>query len=494
VSLFRSATPVRSPEIAIIGAGISGLCMAVALKRAGIHSFTIYDKNEGLGGTWRDNEYPGAACDIPSHLYSFSFDPNPDFSRKYSAQTEIRRYLEGVAERHQLLPHFRFGKEATRARFDDKAHTWRLAFRDGTEVTTDVVITGTGQLNLPIIPDFPGLESFDGKKMHSARFDPRYDVTGRRVAVIGSGASAVQIVPQVAARAAHLSVFQRSAHWVMPRNDRGYAALERWAFRKMPQLLEAYRSLLYVKHEVWFLPLANVGIAQRIATTLAERHLETQIPDPALRQRLTPDFPIGCKRILISDDYYPAFNRPNVDLVTDRIQQFEPAGIRDASGKLHEVGTVIFATGFDSTAFLAPMEIRGRYGTRLEDAWKGGAEAYLGMSVSGFPNLFLLYGPNTNLGHNSIIFMIECQVNYVVQCIERMREKRLSTFEVRHDAMTRYNQGLDEDLAKTIWSAGCDSWYKNEAGKITNNWSSFTTAYWWRTRRPKWSAFAEERA
>jgi cation diffusion facilitator CzcD-associated flavoprotein CzcO len=361
-------------------------------------------------------------------------------------------------------------------------------------VTTDVVVTGTGQLNLPHVPEFPGLSTFAGRAMHSARFDPSYDVTGKRVAVVGSGASAVQIIPQVAARAAHLSVFQRSAHWIVPRRDRGYSGAEKWAFRRMPRVLQAYRSLLYLEHELRFLPLANNAIAQHLATKLSENHLEAQIPDAALRKRLTPDFPIGCKRILISDDYYPAFNRPNVELVTEGIDRFEARGLRDASGKLHELDAVIFATGFDSTAFLAPMEISGRSGLPLSEAWKSGAEAYLGMAVAGFPNLFLLYGPNTNLGHTSILFMVECQVAYVTACIERMQKKHLATLEVRREAMARYNEGLAKDLAKTIWSAGCDSWYKNDAGKITNNWSSFTTSYWLRTRAPKWRAFAEERA
>lgn len=479
-----------APGIAIVGAGIAGLCMAVRLKESGVDSFTIYEKSDALGGTWRDNVYPGAACDIPSHLYSFSFAPNPDFSRKYSPQAEIQRYLESIAERYGLLPHIRYGREAVAARFDETERFWQLSFADGTSVTTEVVVTGVGQLNRPVVPDFPGLSSFEGETMHSARYAPGADFRGRRVAVVGSGASAVQIVPELARTAARLSVFQRTPNWIIPRRDRAYSSVERRVFRRFPRVLEAYRAALYCRFDARFVGLKDDRF-QGIGTKFARDHLESQVPRGRLRDQLTPTYPLGCKRILLSDDYYPALQRSNVELVTDRIARFERTGIRGASGKLTELDAVVFATGFDTNAFLAPITIVGRGGLDLADAWRNGAEAYFGVAVAGFPNLFMLYGPNTNLGHNSIIFMIECQVAYLMKCLERLRGARVSTLEVRREAMARYNAELQDRLSRTIWAADCDSWYKDERGRNVNNWSNSTTLYWWRTRTPDWSAFIE---
>jgi len=488
-----SATPTRSaPSIAIVGAGIAGLCMAIRLKAAGIDSFTIYEKGDALGGTWRDNVYPGAACDIPSHLYSFSFAPNPDFSRKYSPQPEIQQYLEQVSERHGIGRHYRFGKEVTAAHFDEKAHVWRLSFRDASEVTTEVVVTGMGQLNRPVIPDIPGLAAFAGRTMHSARYAPGADFAGKRVAVVGSGASAVQIVPELAKSAARLTVFQRTPNWIVQRGDRAYTAAERATFRRFPRVLEAYRAALYARHELRFVGLMEQRLRD-IGNRYTRRHLEAQVPAGRLRDQLTPDYAVGCKRVLLSDDYYPALQRPNVELVTDRIARFEPSGVRGASGKLTELDAAVFATGFDTNSFLAPVEITGRGGLSLAEAWKDGAEAYLGVAVAGFPNLFMLYGPNTNLGHNSIIFMIECQVAYLVKCVQRLERGRLRSLEVGQAAMRRYNVELQEELSKTVWAEGCDSWYKNDLGRNVNNWSSYTTAYFLRTRSPDWTAFREER-
>jgi cation diffusion facilitator CzcD-associated flavoprotein CzcO len=437
--------------------------------------------------------YPGAACDIPSHLYSFSFAPNPDFSRKYSPQPEIQRYLEELAERHGIVPHVRFGQEVTAAHFDEAEHLWRLSFRDGSQVATEVVVTGVGQLNRPVIPDFPGLADFAGESMHSARYAPGADFAGKRVAVVGSGASAIQIVPELARTAAKLSVFQRTPNWMVPRGDRAYSAVERAVFRRFPRVLEAYRAALYARLDLRFFGLRDERF-RKVADRLAREHLAAHVPAGRLRDQLTPDYPVGCKRILLSDDYYPALQRPNVELVTDRIARFEAGGIRSASGTLTELDAVVFATGFDSHSFLAPMKVTGRGSEGLDQAWKNGAEAYLGVAISGFPNLFMLYGPNTNLGHNSIIFMIECQVAYLIQCIERLRTRKLASLEVRRDAMQRYNAELQEALGRTVWAADCDSWYKDELGRNVNNWGSFTTAYWWRTRSPEWAAFREERA
>jgi len=486
----ESSGATTTPTIAILGAGVSGLCMGIALKRAGFDAFTIYEKSDRLGGTWYENSYPGAGCDVPSHLYCFSFEPNPDWSRKFSLQPEIQRYLHHCATKYGVLPHVRFGTEIAGARFDAAAGVWRIRTRAGEEIAATVLVSGTGQLNRPFVPAIPGLDDFQGVRFHSARWRHDQDLRGKRVAVIGNGASAVQFIPPVAAVAKRVNVFQRTANWVIPRNDRAYRGVEKALFRYVPMLLKLYRWLIYLQLEVRFFAFFKGSWLGGRIQQAATEYLHSLIADPALREKLTPDYPVGCKRILISDDYYQALARPNVDVVTSPITRVTRDGVVTADGATHAADAVIFATGFESTSFLAPMEIAGPDGRTLGDAWCDGAEAYMGVAVAGFPNLFLLYGPNTNLGHNSIIFMIECQVRYVVQCIRRLARERTRTLAVRPDAMTAYNAELQHDIKQTAWDAGCTSWYKTAAGKITNNWSGFTLQYWWRTRRPDARAFA----
>jgi len=478
-----------SRGIAILGAGISGLCTGIALKRAGIHSFTIYEKSDKLGGTWYDNSYPGAACDVPSPLYSFSFEPNPGWSRMFSPQAEIQRYLSGCAEKYGLLPHIRFGSEIASASFDEAAGTWRLRSAAGETIEADVVVSGTGQLNRPHVPDLPGLGDFEGTQFHSARWSHGHDLSGENVVVIGNGASAIQFIPQIAPKVKKLTILQRSANWVIPRKD--FAFPERWKqrFARYPVLLTMLRWFVYWQLELRFFGFFRDSWLSRRLERACREYLAETIPDEKLRAVLTPDYPVGCKRILISDDYYQALRLPNVEIVTSPIERIERGAVRTADGRSHPADTLIFATGFETTSFLAPIQIEGRGGRKLEEIWREGAEAYLGVAVSGFPNLFLLYGPNTNLGHNSIIFMIECQVGYVVRCIHELFARDLSWLDVRPDAQTRYNADLQRDLAKTAWAAGCSSWYKTASGKVTNNWSGFTVDYWWRTRRPDFAAF-----
>jgi cation diffusion facilitator CzcD-associated flavoprotein CzcO len=485
-------TASQHPTIAILGAGIGGMCMAIQLKRAGVDSFTVYEKSGRVGGTWLDNSYPGAACDVPSHLYSFSFEPNPDWSHSFSEQPEIHRYLERCAEKYGLSAHLRFGVEMVAARYDDQEKRWRLETRAGELVSADIVVSGLGQLNRPHIPELPGLASFRGKTFHSARWDHEYDLTGKRVAVIGNGASAVQFVPRIAPAAGQLTVYQRSANWLFPRQDRAYSARRRWLFSHLPLAARLYRVLIYLLLEIRFLGFRKDSRLAPRLEAYAREHLAAQVPDPQLRAVLTPDYPIGCKRILTADDYYPALVRPNVALETSPIDRVLPEAIVTVDGVTHPTDAIIFGTGFETTAFLAPLDIIGRGGRRLADAWRDGAEAYLGVAVSDFPNFFLLYGPNTNLGHNSIIFMIECQVGYVLQCLQAMRRRGARAIDVRPEVMAAYNRGLQDDLRRTAWAAGCSSWYKNAAGKITNNWSGFTLRYWWLTRRPVWAAFRIE--
>jgi len=468
-------------RIAIVGGGAAGLAMGMQLKRAGHDDFVILERSPGVGGTWHDNRYPGAACDVPSHLYCFSFEPKPDWTHKFSRQPEIEQYFRACVDKHGLAPHLRLGTEVRGARFVDGA--WHIETSGGTEVA-QALVSGTGQLNRPRTPAFPGLESFAGQAFHSSRWRPDFAAAGKRVIVIGSGASAVQIVPELVRDAAHVSVMQRTPAYVIARNDRAYWKLEKWLFRYAPGWRALYRSLIYWGLEARFTALHRASVMGKIVRWMALRHLKKQISDRALREVLTPDYPVGCKRIVISDDWYPALARDNCSLVTAPIERIAPEGVVTADGKLHAADALVFATGFDTTSFLAPMQIVGKDGVALDDAWRTGAEAHRGVLVSGFPNLFLLYGPNTNLGHNSILFMIECQVRYVTRCLDELARRGARWIDVKREAMARSNAELQAALAKTTWSSDCNSWYKTADGKITNNWSGRTAAYWRATRNP----------
>ncbi|HXX47944.1 MAG TPA: NAD(P)/FAD-dependent oxidoreductase [Myxococcota bacterium] len=475
--------------VAILGAGVSGLCMAIQLKKAGIESFTLFEKSAKVGGTWFENVYPGAACDVPSHFYCYSFEPNPDWSHKFSGQAEIRDYLERTAEKYEILPHIRFGTEIAAASFDERAGRWRLRTTRGEEHSADVLVSGTGQLNRPHVPDLPGLAEFEGRQFHSARWDHGCDLAGKNVVVVGNGASAIQFIPKIAAVAKQVTILQRSPNWVVPRGDYAYSERARRFFRRFPALARLYRWYFYWQLEKNFMAFGGEGFMARFFQKGASLYLRAAIPDPELREKLTPDYRVGCKRILIDDDFYPSLMRPNVAVETHAIERIERNGVRTADGVLHPADVLILATGFQATSFLSPIQIEGLGGRKLEEVWRGGAEAYLGLTVAGFPNLFMMYGPNTNLGHNSIIFMIECQVRYAVQCVLEIARRGLAWLDVRGDAMAGFNAEVQRELAKTAWAAGCKSWYKTASGKVTNNWSSFTVAYWWRTRRPDLSKF-----
>jgi cation diffusion facilitator CzcD-associated flavoprotein CzcO len=469
----------RRTHIAIIGAGHSGLCMGMRLRQEGVEDFVILEKGAALGGTWRDNTYPGASCDAPSFLYSFSFAQKPDWSRRFAWQAELLGYSTELAVRHGLLPHCRFNTEVTTITYDDAANTWTLTCADGTHVVADFVVTGVGQLNRPSIPELPGRETFAGVQFHSAQWNHSVNLAGRRVAVIGNAASAVQFVPQIAPLVAQLTIFQRSANWLVPRKDRLYAPRTQRLLTRFPALAWLYHKAQWLLiAEMQLTPLMKrVRIVQALARWRSLTHLRRQVRDPALRARLVPDYPIGAKRLLFNDDYYPALGRPNVQLVTDAIERIEAAGVRDRSGKLHEADVIIYATGFKSTDFLAPMEITGRQGLRLRDEWRNGARAYLGVTVAGFPNFFMLYGPNTNLGHNSILVMIEAQVGYILDAMRKMKARGCRRIDVKRQVQDAYNRALQADLAKSVWSAIGSSWYKLADGTITNNWPHSTIRY-----------------
>ncbi|MFE0148166.1 flavin-containing monooxygenase [Nonomuraea sp. NPDC059007] len=567
-----------SPRIAIIGAGFGGLCMAIQLERAGITSYTVFEKAGEVGGTWRDNSYPGAGCDIPSHLYSFSFEKYASWTRRYPGQPEILGYLAHCADKYGVRGKIRFHTEVSAAVFD--GDHWHLTTRpsgtadapatqstpppnpgtsppdglrhDGPQADSpgndglradipgterpgagipgadvprderpgadilgadipedegpradsprvdgpqddgprdersvlgvggvrieefDVVVAGVGQLNRPLVPDIPGMADFEGVSFHSARWNHDHDLSGRRVAVIGTGSSAAQFIPPVAGRAGHLDVFQRTPNWVIPKPDAAFGPLTRLALHFVPGLQRAYREWIYRYAEGTLYPALARGWSEGLLRKRALGHLRAQVADPGLRAKLTPDYPPGCKRVVIDSRFYPALTRPNVDVVTDRIVRITAKGVETTRG-LREADTIIYGTGFRSTEFLAPIAFTGRGGQRLDERWKQGAEAYLGISVPDFPNLFLLYGPNTNLGHNSIIFMIECQVNHIMNCLPYLSDR--GPMEVRPEAMTAWSRQLDVAMSRMVWGNGCRSWYKTSEGRVTNNWPGPTPLY-----------------
>jgi len=474
--------------VVIVGAGFSGLAAGILLKRAGIESFTIVEKDVGVGGTWRANTYPGAACDVQSHLYSFSFEPNPGWSRSYGPQQEILAYLERCARKYGLMPHMRFGTEVTGAEFDEARGLWTVHTTRG-DLPARALVLGNGALHLPSYPEIPGLREFEGPAFHSARWDHDVDLTGKRVAVIGTGASAIQFVPQIAPRVAQLHLFQRTPPWIMPKPDREMSARERWLMEHVPGAHWARRTRLYWRLESRVFPLIyDTPRISAYAESIARKFLASQVADPALRAQLTPDYRIGCKRVLLSNDYYPALTRPNVELVTDGIASVGPRGVRTRDGREREVDAIILGTGFRVADYLSKMRIVGRGGRDLNETWREQLASYLGITVSGFPNLFLLMGPGTGLGHNSMIFMIEAQARYAVQSIASIARSGVSFMDVRPEVQRAFTDELERKNASTVWSSGCSSWYRTANGGLVT-WPGFTFDYWRRTRRVDWADY-----
>lgn len=477
-----------TPRIAIIGSGFGGIGMGARLRQAGIESFTIHEKAASLGGTWRDNTYPGAACDVPSHLYSLSFAPKIDWTRKFPEQSEILGYLEGVVSDFGLGPHLRFNSEIAAATFDEAAGHWRLDLADGTTEEVDVVVSATGQLNRPFTPDLAGLGSFAGTSFHSARWDHDQDLADRDIAVIGIGASAIQFVPVIAAQARSVTLFQRSVNYVAPKPDGAFSPLTLALFRHLPLARRAYRASIWLRFDATWVLFRQNSRSGRVLQKAFENGIRPMVSDKLPEKAVLPDYPVGCKRLLISNDWYPTLLRPEVRVVTDLIDKVRPDGVV-AGGRDYPVDTIIFGTGFQSTGFLAPMRIIGRGGADLHEQWTDGAEAHLGMTVTGFPNLFLLYGPNTNLGHNSIVFMIERQIGYILTCIRTLAEDRVAWLDIRPEVQATSNQRLVSELSRTVWAANCHSWYKTASGRITNNWSGPSARYWLRTAWPRLADF-----
>ncbi len=470
-------------KIAIIGAGFAGICMGIRLKQAGIDDFVIYERADELGGTWRDNTYPGCACDVPSHLYSFSFDLKKDWPRVYSSWEEIQDYLHLCAEKYGLTSHIKYGVTINNSRFDEDSGLWTLTAEAGDSYTANVIASGTGPLNKPFIPDIPGLNRYKGKTFHSSQWDHDFDCEGKTIAAIGNGCSGIQYIPEIAPKVSRLHVFTRTPTWIVPRFDRAYAKVERWAFKWIPGWPRLYRYYIYWRNEYYGLGIIGYPFFNKLLQKLAHLNLNARVKDPVLREKLTPTFRIGCKRINISDDYYQTLQRDNVELVTEGIQAVTENGLITADGKERAVDAIIFGTGFVTTEYLQPMKIYGRGGKELTEQWQAGAESYLGISVAGFPNYFLLLGPNTGLGHNSVIFMIEAQVDYVMNAIEKLRAGVADAVDVRADVQRAFSEKIQEELKSTSWASGCQSWYLAPDGRNFSIWPGFTMSYWFKTRR-----------
>jgi cation diffusion facilitator CzcD-associated flavoprotein CzcO len=454
-------------RIGIIGAGPGGLCAAIRLRQEGYTDVVVWERADGVGGTWRRNSYPGCACDIPSHLYCFSFEPKVDWSRPYATQPEILDYLEHCVDAYGLDPFLRLGCGVSAARWDDADGAWHVTTDDGQVTTVDVLVSALGMFNDLVEPDLPGLDAFAGVVFHSARWDHGHDLAGERVAVVGSAASAVQLVPEVAKIAGRLSVFQRSPNWVAPKDDTPFTPEQLERFRTDPAAAQAERD------KIWgWVDVAQTFASAEMREAARQRGLANLalVEDPDVRRRLTPSYAYGCKRPLISNDWYPAFNRPNVELVTEPITKVTADAIVTADGRERSFDTIVLATGFETTRFLSSIEVTGRHGRRLDDAWADGAQAYLGVTTSGFPNLFMLYGPNTNNG--SIIFQIECQVAYLLRQLDRLDREGLTWMDVKQDVMDDYNRRLQDDLDHVeVWSAdACHNYYRNGAGRIVTQW------------------------
>jgi cation diffusion facilitator CzcD-associated flavoprotein CzcO len=469
-------------RIVIVGAGFAGLGTAIRLRQAGIEDFVVLERGADVGGTWRANTYPGCQCDVPSHLYSLSFAPNPDWSRTFSRQPEIWGYLRATAERHGVMEHMRFGCAVTGASWVQERQRWRIETSQGA-LTAEVVISGMGGLSEPSIPDIPGLESFAGAAFHTAEWDHEQELDGKRVAVIGTGASAIQVVPSIQPRVGELRLFQRTPPWIMPHGDRPISLRERRVYRRFPLAQRAMREGIYWARELFVLPFLHprVGV---VGERIARRHLRRQVRDPRLRARLAPTYRMGCKRVLISNEYYPALQKENVRLVTEGIREIRPHGIVTEDGVEHEVDAIVFGTGFHVSDAPFAEFVRGRDGRSLAEVWQGTAQAHLGTAVAGFPNLFLLLGPNTALGHTSVVFMIECQIRYVMDCLRAMERRGLRAVEPRAGAQGAFIAEVRRRERGTVWVAGgCASWYLDANGANSTVWPGPTWRYRRRMRR-----------
>jgi cation diffusion facilitator CzcD-associated flavoprotein CzcO len=474
----------------IIGSGFSGLCMAIKLKEKGIDDFIILEKAESLGGTWRENTYPGAECDIPSALYSYSFEPYPYWEYKWSHQPQILDYLKYCAQKYQLYPHLQFGKSLLSATWQEEGQYWELRTHDQEVIHTQCFISAVGQLHYPSTPSFKGVENFQPPSFHSAEWRHDVSLKDKRVAVIGNAASALQFVPEIAKEAKEVTVFQRTPNWVLPKQDRLYKNWEKRLVERFPSLLRVYRLRLWLLSGALFIMLKKEGAWLRgIYQWLSKRYLKRHIDDPELRQKLTPDYPLGAKRVLFSDNYFKALNKDHVKLITSPIERLTATAVQTKDNQQHEADVLINATGFKSNPLLMGLDVKGQNQQTIQEVWAEEAVNYLGIAVADFPNLFLMFGPNTNLGHSSIILMAEAQANYIAQCVAAMQQNNWQTMRVKPSAQANYYQEIQRRLKNMIWEEVANSWYKSANGSNPNNWPGRTMEYMRRTRRPRFEDY-----
>lgn len=478
----RTQSNSSRTDVLILGAGFSGLAAAATISRAGGLDYLILEQGDDVGGTWRENTYPGCACDIPSPLYSFSFRQNPDWRHLFAPQQEILDYLRDTSAELRITERVRFGTTVTGADWDEQDSTWTVEAADGSVFRARFLVSAMGLLHHASYPKLAGLENFQGEVFHSAHWNHSCDLEGKKVAVVGTGASAIQFVPAIVDQTAKLTLFQRTAPWIAPKFNRAFSEEEREEMRRNPIKRWNRRARLFWIHEKRAKGFVSDTSKMGPTKALASGHLKKQISDPALRAKLTPGYEIGCKRLLISSDYYPALVKPHVDVVTAGVGEVRAKSVIDTDGNEYDADVIIFGTGFDAQNSLSRVPIRGRDGVALGSQWASGPEAYLGTTVAGFPNLFLLCGPNTGLGHNSQVFMIEAQARYMKRCIRYAG--RRGVIEVRQDAQDRFNQFLQGRLSSTVWQAGgCKSWYQDPVtGRNTLLWPKSTLSYWLRTR------------
>ncbi|WP_261718613.1 NAD(P)/FAD-dependent oxidoreductase [Streptomyces sp. FZ201] len=482
-------------RVAVIGSGFGGLGAAVRLRREGVTDFVVLERASSVGGTWRDNSYPGCACDVPSHLYSFSFAPNPDWPRTFSGQEHIRAYLEHVTDTFGLRPHIRFDSEVKRMAWNAERLCWDIETTSG-NLSADVVVSATGPLSDPKIPEIPGLDSFPGKVFHSARWDHDYDLRGKRVAMVGTGASAIQIVPAIQPLTERLTLFQRTPPWVMPRMDRAISGAERWLHRRLPFTTQARRGLLWGIRELQVQAFTKHPNELGLVERLARQNMARAIKDPELRAKLTPDYRIGCKRILLSSEYYPAIARPNVDVVASGLAEVRGSTLVAADGTEAEVDAIVFGTGFHVTDMPIAERVVGADGRTLAETWKGGMQALRGASAAGFPNWMTIIGPNTGLGNSSMILMIESQLNYMADYLRQLNVLggRVA-LDARPSAVHAWNRRVQERMKRTVWNTGgCTSWYLDASGRNTTIWPGTTSEFRRATRRVELAEYAVVRA
>jgi cation diffusion facilitator CzcD-associated flavoprotein CzcO len=480
-------------SIAIVGGGLGGVGAAVLLVRAGYPDVTIFERGERLGGVWAHNTYPGAACDVPSHLYEFAFEPNPHWSRRYAPQAEIQQYVEGVARRHGVLERVRTGTEVTRAQWDEQRAKWQLQTSAG-PFEADVLITACGQLSIPNVAPIKGLDSFAGVAFHTAEWDHDVDLSGKRVAVIGTGCSAIQTVPAIQPVAEQVDVYQRSPGWTIPKMDFEYSERAKRLFERVPALQRLDRLAIFAFMDIGAAAMTSQRWLLAPFRAAGRRQINKAITDSDLRAKVTPSDEIGCKRIMLTDEWYPTLEKPNVELITERIEEITPAGISSEDGTERPADVIVLATGFESHAFVAPMEVIGAGGRTLAEEWDPVARAYLGLSVPGFPNMFLLYGPNTNGGTGSVIYVIEAGVAHVIAALDALQRTNADQIEVRRDRTDVFNRELRTALARTVWHTGCTNWYVDENGDDPSQWPWMWSTYRRRTERLEPGAYTTARA